>query len=129
MKVMFKSQKASGFTFIEMIIVITILGLLVAIGVPSYIRARDNSRLTLIHRNLRQIETAKTQWALDNKKTTGDRVADMSVLKDYFRSTNGLQDVVREKYVPNAIGTAAEADLPSGVSLGTNAPGTVIGAD
>ena len=129
MKAVSNSQKGSGFTFIEIIIVITILGLLVAIGVPNYIRARDTARLNIIRKNLREIEAAKTQWALDNKKTTGDPVANMTVLKGYFRSTNGVLDVVRETYVPNPIGTAAEADLPSGVSLGTNAPGTSIGAD
>ena len=74
MKVVFKSQRASAFTFIEIIIVITILGLLVAIGVPNFIRARDTARLNIIRKNLREIEAAKTQWALDNKKTTGDKV-------------------------------------------------------
>jgi prepilin-type N-terminal cleavage/methylation domain-containing protein len=129
MKIEFGSQKASGFTFIEMIIVITILGLLVAIGVPSYLRARDNSRLSFIRKNLREIESAKIQWALEKNKKTGDSVNDLAVLADYFRVNGGVRDCMRETYVPNPIGTPAEADLPTGVSLGTYEAGAAIGAD
>ena len=116
-----------GFTFIEIIIVITIIGLLVAIGVPNYIRARDTARLNSIYKNLRQIEVAKTQWALENKKNVGDPVASITTLSNYFGSGK-VVDVMRETYVPNAIGTPAEANLPPGAALGTNAPGGVIGA-
>jgi len=56
-------------------------------------------------------------------------VGDITVLQDYFRIKGGVRDVIRETYVPNAIGTAAEADLPNGVSFGTNSPGGVIDAD
>ncbi len=120
-------SQQKGFTFIELIIVITVIGLLLAIGVPWYMRARDNAALNSIYKNLRQIEVAKTQWALENKKNAGDPVANISTLSNYFASGK-VRDVVREKYVPNAIGTPAEADLPAGTSLGTNAPGGVIEA-
>ena len=116
-----------GFTFIEIIIVITIIGLLVAIGVPNFIRARDTARLNSIYKNLRQIEVAKTQWALENKKNVGDPIASITTLSNYFGSGK-VVDVMRETYVPNAIGTPAEANLPPGAALGTNAPGGVIEA-
>jgi prepilin-type N-terminal cleavage/methylation domain-containing protein len=127
MKISGSARRGSGFTFIEMIIVITIIGLLVAIAIPCSIRARDNSRLSGIRHNLRQIEGAKTQWAIENKKTTGDPVGNIAVLSNYFSHNSGVHDVMRETYVPNAIGTPAEADLPKGASLGTNGP--VIPAD
>src|SRR5438874_11158568 len=117
MKIHRGSRGATGFTFIELIIVITIIGLLVAIAVPSYIRIRDNSRLGVIYSNLRTIEHAKSQWALENQKTTGSPVADVAMLSAYLRSGT-IHDALREIYVPNAIGTPAEADLPSGVALG-----------
>src|SRR2546426_4956384 len=65
------NSNRSAFTFIEMIIVVTVVGLLVAIVVPNMIRARDNTRLSYIYSNLRTVEGAKTQWALDNNKLTG----------------------------------------------------------
>jgi len=129
MKIVRKSQKtAPGFTFIEIIIVITIIGLLAGIAIPYSMRARDTARLSSIQHNLREIESAKAQWALEHNKTTGDLV-DMAALKDYFRADAGVQDVMNETYVPNAIGVPAEANLPSGVALGNYPAGAVIAAD
>jgi prepilin-type N-terminal cleavage/methylation domain-containing protein len=127
MKLQSSLKGRSGFTFIELIIVITVLGLLVAIAVPSYMRVRDNSRLTLIYTNLRTIEHAKTEWALDTHKTTGDPVANVATLSGYIRSGK-INDALNESYVPNAVGTPAEADLPAGVALGPYSPGSAIPA-
>jgi prepilin-type N-terminal cleavage/methylation domain-containing protein len=127
MKIQRSTGETSGFTFIELIIVITVVGLLVAIAVPSYIRIRDNSRLNVIYSNLRTIEHAKSQWALENHKTDGSPVADIAMLNDYFRSGT-IHDALRETYVPNAVGTPAEADLPPGVALGPYGPGGSIPA-
>lgn len=127
MKIQRGSKGTTGFTFIELIIVITVIGLLVAIAVPSYIRVRDNSRLGVIYSNLRTIEHAKSQWALENHKTTGAPVADIAMLNDYFRSGT-IHDALNEIYVPNAVGTPAEADLPTGVALGPYGPGGSIPA-
>src|SRR5689334_16233557 len=102
MKISGSVRKGSGFTFIEIIIVITIIGLLVAIAIPCSIRARDNARLSSIRNNLRQIESAKSQWAIENKKTTGDPVGNIAVLTNYFSHNSGVRDVMRETYVPNA---------------------------
>ena len=123
----FARDHRSGFTFIELIIVITIIGLLVAIAVPSYIRVRDNSRLSVIYSNLRTIEHAKSEWALENRKTTGAPIASVAMLNDYFRAGT-IHDALNEIYVPNAVGTPAEADLPNGIGLGPYAPGGSIPA-
>ena len=64
MKKKFSSKtRRGGFTFIELVIVITIIGLLAAIAIPKSIQARDNARLGSIYNNLEQIEYAKEQWA------------------------------------------------------------------
>jgi hypothetical protein len=101
--------------------------LLVAIGVPNYMRARDNSRLNFIYSNLRQIESAKAQWALDNHKNTGDDVGDLAQLSGYLRG-GAVRDAIRETYNPNPVGTPAEANLPSGVQVGPFAAGAAIPA-
>lgn len=127
MKIHRGSRGATGFTFIELIIVVTIIGLLVAIAVPSYVRIRDNSRLSVIYSNLRTIEHAKSEWALETRKTTGATVASITILNSYFRSTP-LHDVLNETYLPNPVGTPAEAALPAGVAIGPYAPGSKIPA-
>ena len=127
MKTSVGSVKAAGFTIVELAIVITVMGLLVAIGVPNYLRARDNSSLNFIYGNLRQIESAKAQWAVDNHKNTGDDVGDIAQLSGYLRGGT-VHDAIRETYIPNPVGTAAEANLPSGVHLGPFAAGAAIPA-
>jgi hypothetical protein len=54
-------------------------------------------------------------------------VDDISVLSKYFR-WGSIRDVLNETYVPNAVGTPSEADLPPGVRLGPFGPGAVIPA-
>ena len=127
MKINFGSSIKSGFTRIEVVLVVTIIGLLVAVGVPNYMKARDNSRLSVIYSNLQQIEMAKSQWAIANRKTTGDQVDDLAMLSPYFRGGK-ITDAIRETYVPNAVGTPAEANLPTGVNLGPFASGSAIPA-
>lgn len=64
----------SGFTLVEIMIVVAIIGLLAAIAVPSFIRARKRSQGTTVLNELRQIDGAIDQWALENNKTSGDTV-------------------------------------------------------
>jgi hypothetical protein len=106
---------------------VTIIGLLAGIGIPSMFKARDNARLNTIYSNLREIESAKSQWALENRKQTGDPVEDLAALSPYFRGGR-ISDVMRETYVPNAVGTPAEAELPMGAPLGNYHGGSSIEA-
>ena len=65
-----KVQK--GFTLIEIMIVVLIIGILLAIAVPNFVKARDSSRAKSCVANLKQIQAAKEQWAMDNKKNGTD---------------------------------------------------------
>jgi len=108
-------------------VVVTIVGLLASIAITNVISARDRSRLTIIRSNLRQVENAKEQWALDNKQTNGAPVTDVTVLQDYFHNGR-VHRVMAETYVPNPLGTPPEAALPAGVKLGPYGPGAMIPA-
>ena len=77
-----------GFTLIEIMIVVLIIAILLAIAIPNFLRARETSRAKSCKANLRQVETAKEQWAMDNKKGATDTPAlDTDLVGTYIKST------------------------------------------
>ena len=72
-----KTSKASllaGFTLVEIMIVVAIIGVLAAIGIPSFVHARAKSQATACINNLRQIESAVDQFAIAQGLHVGDNI-------------------------------------------------------
>src|SRR2546428_10886420 len=98
------TSRSSGFTLVEIMIVVAIIGLLAGISTPSMIKARDTSQLKAIISNLRIIDQSKDAWALEKKKGDGD-LPTATELGEFFKS-NAMPTPVRdESYNINPIGT------------------------
>src|SRR5947208_15816688 len=74
---MFKKlqTKRAGFTLVEIMIVVAIIALLAAIAVPGFLRARKRSQATRILNDLRMIDSAVDQYAIETNRVTGNPVA------------------------------------------------------
>jgi prepilin-type N-terminal cleavage/methylation domain-containing protein len=107
------NNRRGGFTLVEIMIVVAIIALLAAIAVPGFLRARKRSQASRIINDLRLIDSAVDQYAIETNKSTGAsvNVADWTnYLKkgtnlyvtgaDIFGNTYGVQTVDTIPKVP-----------------------------
>jgi prepilin-type N-terminal cleavage/methylation domain-containing protein len=83
------SKKRSGFTLVEIMIVVAIIALLAAIAVPGFLRARKRSQAAKILNDLRMIDAAVDQYAIETAKTTGSTV-DVTDWTNYVKKDTTL---------------------------------------
>ena len=69
------SSRRGGFTLVEIMIVVAIIALLAAIAVPGFLRARKRSQASRIINDLRLIDSAIDQYAIETSKSTGNLVS------------------------------------------------------
>jgi prepilin-type N-terminal cleavage/methylation domain-containing protein len=81
----------AGFTLVEIMIVVAIIGLLAAIAIPNFVKARAKSQATACINNLRQIEAAVQQVAIEKGLKVGDIVNYPTDVSTYIKlNSNSL---------------------------------------
>ena len=65
------NKRRGAFTLVEIMIVVAIIALLIALTVPGFLRARKRSQATRVLNDLRSIDSAVDQYALENSKPSG----------------------------------------------------------
>jgi prepilin-type N-terminal cleavage/methylation domain-containing protein len=99
-----KKNRKAGFTLVEIMIVVAIIGLLAVIAIPSFVRARQATQTNTCLNNLRQIDGAKDQWAIENNKATGAACAAADI-DDYLkRKFDGIKEPTGGTYTINNVG-------------------------
>lgn len=102
-----RNQSRRGFTLIEIMIVVAIIALLAAIAVPGFIRARKRTQASRVLNDLRSIDSAVDQYALENHKSDGNPVGEddwKAYLKHGTKLYDTGKDVFGNDYGPQLVG-------------------------
>src|SRR5438094_3251699 len=102
------NRKHAGFTLVEIMIVVAIIALLAAIAVPGFLRARKRSQASKILNDLRLIDGAVDQYAIETGRKTNDPVAVVDWTNYLKKDTNlyrSGQDVFGDDYGPQTVDT------------------------
>ena len=120
------SKRTGGFTLVEIMIVVAIIALLAAIAVPNFLRSRKRSQATQVLEDLRQIDSAMDQYAIENNKPGGAAVG-WSDVQNYLKKdtrlwASGGKDVFGKAFTIAAVDTAPKVNSATYTDLLAVAP-------
>ena len=120
------TTKRAGFTLVEIMIVVAIIALLAAIAVPNFLRSRKRSQATQVLEDLRIIDSAVDQYAIENNKTAGSSVVWADVQK-YVKTgtrlyTSNNTDILGNTFVMPTVDSAPRVPAATFTALSDVAP-------
>jgi prepilin-type N-terminal cleavage/methylation domain-containing protein len=113
-----KNVRNAGFTLVEIMIVVAIIGLLAALAIPNFVKARATSQANACINNLRQIDAAANQYALEAKLKTGDAITFPDNLEPYIKLNS-------DSKIPGCPAGGTYSDATVGATPACDLAGTV----
>ncbi len=114
------NSRRTGFTLVEIMIVVAIIALLAAIAVPGFLRSRKRSQASRIINDLRLIDSAVDQYSIETSKKSGDPVAVADWTNYLKKGTNlystGL-DILGNSYGPQTVDVLPQVPSTSKTAL------------
>ena len=114
------NKRRGGFTLVEIMIVVAIIALLAAIAVPGFLRARKRSQASRIINDLRLIDSAVDQYAIETNKKSGDAVS-VTDWTNYLKKGTNLyvtaKDILGADYGPQTVDTLPKVPSTSKTAL------------
>jgi type IV pilus assembly protein PilA len=101
---MHRHRRNSAFTLVEIMIVVAIIGLLAALAIPGFVKARKQSQGRRILNDARQMDAAIDQWALEKGKSDGATVT-TSDCETYLKSSWKVTDLLGNSFTVGTVGT------------------------
>ena len=104
------NKRPAGFTLVEIMVVVAVIALLAALAVPGFLRARKRSQASRVLNDLRLIDSAVDQYAIENNKTTGSLVNTVDWTL-YMKKSSSLYNTGKD-LLGNAYGVQTVDSLP-----------------
>ena len=112
-------KNKAAFTLVEIMIVVAIIGLLAALAIPGFVKARKQSQARRIVNDARQLDSAIDQWALEKGKKDGDDIT-TSEAASYLKTGWITNDVLNNAYTITVVG-------PTQVQISATSKGALEG--